>query len=40
VRDRRTYVESASGGRLGYVHIFDMGATSLSQLAIDLDAQN
>ena len=40
VRDRRTYVESASGGRLGYVHIFDMGTNSLSQLAIDLDAQN
>jgi len=40
VRDRRSYVESASGGRLGYVHIFDMGTTSLSQLAIDLDAQN
>ena len=40
VRDRRTYVESASGGRLGYVHIPDMGTNSLSQLAIDLDAQN
>ncbi len=40
VRDRRTFVESASGGRLGYIHIFDMGTNSLNQLGIDLDAQN
>lgn len=40
VRDRRTYVENASSGRLGYVHILDVGTSSLSQLAIDLDAQN
>jgi Tol biopolymer transport system component/C-terminal processing protease CtpA/Prc len=40
VNDRRAYVEKASGGRLGYVHILDMGADSLDQLYIDLDAQN
>lgn len=40
VSDRRAYVEKASGGRLGYVHIFDMSSDSLNQLYIDLDAQN
>jgi len=40
VNDRRAYVEKASGGRLGYVHILDMSAGSLDQLYIDLDAQN
>jgi Tol biopolymer transport system component/C-terminal processing protease CtpA/Prc len=40
VNDRRAYVEKASGGRLGYVHILDMGSDSLDQLYIDLDAQN
>lgn len=40
VRERRAYVESASGGRLGYVHMASMGAGSVSQLNIDLDAQN
>lgn len=40
VNDRRAYVERASGGRLGYVHILDMSADSLNQLYIDLDAQN
>lgn len=40
VNDRRAYVERASGGRLGYVHILDMGSDSLDQLYIDLDAQN
>jgi C-terminal processing protease CtpA/Prc len=40
VNDRRAYVEKASGGRLGYVHILDMGSDSLDQLHIDLDAQN
>ena len=29
-----------SGGRLGYVHIPDMGSSSLDQLYLDLDAQN
>ncbi|MBI1196427.1 MAG: PDZ domain-containing protein [Phenylobacterium sp.] len=40
VNGRRAYVEKASGGRLGYVHIRDMSSTSLDQLYIDLDAQN
>ena len=29
-----------SGGRLGYVHMFDMGSGSLSQLFVDLDTEN
>jgi C-terminal processing protease CtpA/Prc len=40
VEDRRAYVTKASGGRLGYVHMFDMGAGSLAQLYVDLDAEN
>jgi Tol biopolymer transport system component len=40
VNDRRAYVEKISGGRLGYVHLLDMGSDSLNQLYLDLDAQN
>lgn len=40
VEDNRAYVERTSGGRLGYVHIPDMGAGSLAQLYVDLDVQN
>ena len=40
VKDRRAYVEKASGGRLGYVHLLDMSSRSLDQLYIDLDAEN
>lgn len=40
VESRREYVAKASGGRLGYVHMFDMGAGSLAQLFVDLDAEN
>jgi Tol biopolymer transport system component len=40
VEGGRDYVARASGGRLGYVHMYDMSAGSLSQLYIDLDAQN
>lgn len=40
VNDRRAYVERISGGKLGYVHIPDMGDGSLAQLFIDLDAAN
>src|SRR4029079_8237206 len=29
-----------SGGKLGYVHMIDMGAGSLTQLHADLDAEN
>ena len=40
VEERRAYVARASGGRLGYVHMFDMSAGALAQLYIDLDAEN
>jgi C-terminal processing protease CtpA/Prc len=40
VEEKRQYVAKASGGRLGYVHMFDMSAGALSQLNIDLDADN
>ncbi|MCA1815855.1 MAG: PDZ domain-containing protein, partial [Acidobacteria bacterium] len=40
VDENRAYVERVSGGRLGYVHMFDMGEASLAQLYIDLDAAN
>ena len=40
VEANRAYVEKASGGRLGYVHMIDMGAPSLSQLYVDLDVEN
>ncbi len=40
VEERRAYVAKASNGRLGYVHLFDMGQGSLDQLFIDLDAEN
>jgi tricorn protease len=40
VEANRTYVERASGGRLGYVHMYDMGDASLAQLFLDLDARN
>ncbi|MBV8859081.1 MAG: PD40 domain-containing protein [Acidobacteria bacterium] len=40
VEERRTYVERISGGRLGYVHMYDMTSASLSQFYIDLDAEN
>jgi tricorn protease len=40
VEQRREYVTKASGGRLGYVHMYDMSAASLSQLYVDLDAEN
>ncbi|MDT5269092.1 MAG: tricorn protease [Acidobacteriota bacterium] len=40
VDERRAYVERASGGRLGYVHMYDMSSGSLAQLYVDLDAEN
>ena len=40
VEERRAYVAKVSGGKLGYVHMFDMGAGSLAQLYVDLDAEN
>ena len=40
VEGRRAYVERVSGGRVGYVHMIDMSSASLSQLYVDLDAEN
>ncbi|HEX8735753.1 MAG TPA: S41 family peptidase, partial [Pyrinomonadaceae bacterium] len=40
VEANRAYVERISGGRLGYVHLPDMGGGSLAQLYVDLDVQN
>ncbi len=40
VDDNRAYVAKLSGGKLGYVHLPDMGQGSLNQLYIDLDAEN
>src|SRR6202035_2693395 len=40
VTSRRAYVERISGGRLGYVHIYDMGQESLEKFYADLDVQN
>jgi C-terminal processing protease CtpA/Prc len=40
VEDKRTYVAKASQGRLGYVHMFDMSDGALTQLHLDLDAEN
>ena len=40
MEQKREYVAKASGGRLGYVHMFDMSAGALSQLHVDLDADN
>lgn len=40
VESRRAYVAKVSNGRLGYVHMQDMGAGSLAQLYTDLDVEN
>ena len=40
VEDNRNYVARISNNRLGYVHLPDMSQNSLSQLYVDLDAQN
>jgi tricorn protease len=40
VEQNRQYVAKASGGRLGYVHMFDMSSGSLNQLYVDLDVEN
>jgi Tol biopolymer transport system component len=39
VEERRAYVAKASGGTLGYAHLFDMGEGSLRQFYVDLDAE-
>ena len=40
VEANRAYVEKASSGRLGYVHMNDMSEGSLTRLYTDLDADN
>lgn len=40
IEANRTYVEKASGGRLGYVHMNDMSEGALRRLYMDLDADN
>jgi tricorn protease len=40
VNRNREYVDKASGGKLGYVHMPDMGMGSLNQLYLDLDTDN
>jgi C-terminal processing protease CtpA/Prc len=40
VEAKRAYVARISNGRLGYVHMLDMGAASLAQLYADLDVEN
>ena len=40
VNANRAYVDKISSGKLGYIHLPDMGAQSLTQLYVDLDARN
>ena len=40
VAERRAYVDKISGGRLGYVHMNDMGANAIAQLNLDLDSED
>ncbi len=40
VEANRGYVERVSGGKLGYIHLPDMGQGSLNQMYIDLDVEN
>ena len=40
IEANRAYVARISNGRLGYVHMPDMGTGSLTQLYMDLDAEN
>jgi Tol biopolymer transport system component/C-terminal processing protease CtpA/Prc len=40
VNRNRDYVLKASGGRLGYVHMYDMSSQSLQKLYVDLDSEN
>ncbi|MBC7873109.1 MAG: PD40 domain-containing protein, partial [Ferruginibacter sp.] len=40
VQQQKEYVTKASNGRLGYLHMIDMGQGSLDQLYLDMDAEN
>ena len=39
VRSNEEYVRKISGGRLGYVHMINMGGAALEQFKLDLDSQ-
>lgn len=39
IEERRALVAKLSNGRLGFVHMFDMGGNALTQLNLDLDAE-
>ena len=39
IEERRALVAKLSNGRLGYVHMLDMGGNALTQLNLDLDAE-
>ncbi len=40
IEDNRAYVLKVSNGRLGYIHMRDMSEQALTQLYLDLDAEN
>lgn len=40
IEENRAYVSKISNGRLGYLHMADMSAGALTQLYLDLDAEN
>lgn len=40
IDENRAYVAKISNGRLGYVHMADMSSGALTQLYLDLDAEN
>ena len=39
IEERRAMVAKLSNGRLGYVHMFDMGGGAMAQLNLDLDSE-
>jgi Tol biopolymer transport system component len=40
VEENRAYIARISNGRLGYIHLADMSQGALSQMYLDLDAEN
>src|SRR5258706_245672 len=39
VEQNRAYVDKISGGKLGYIHLIDMGTQTLAQMYVDLDSE-
>ena len=39
VREKRAYVDKASGGKIGYLHLYDMGGNGLQQFSRDFPPQ-